>query len=196
MDPKRQLKIKTGVLKRYVSFAENFSRMRRMYNTLPFLGCTNYNLRVILRIVIIWLTLKLNLFSDFDNLPSCLTFDSQVSYATLFNCPNSMVNIHCFLISCDLMVVIVTSLSLINRKLSFKPHLHGRKFLARLGWKKYAYQKNWFGTDRFSRVNDFGPSVPDQNFTRARTMSRGSPSTDKTGTRSWKSSPARIKCAV
>ena len=77
-----------------------------------------------------------------------------------------------------------------------KPHLHGRKFLARLGWKKYAYQKNWFGTDRFSRVNDFGPSVPDQNFTRARTMSRGSPSTDKTGTRSWKSSPARIKCAV
>lgn len=62
MDPKRQLKIKTGVLKRYVSFAENFSQMRRMYNTLPFLGCTNYNLRVILRIVIIWLTLKLNLF--------------------------------------------------------------------------------------------------------------------------------------
>ena len=53
MDPKRQLKIKTGVLKRYVSFAENFPRMRRMYNTLPFLGCTNYNLRVILRIVII-----------------------------------------------------------------------------------------------------------------------------------------------
>lgn len=43
MDPKRQLKIKTGVLKRYVSFAENFSQMRRMYNnnTLPFLGCTN-----------------------------------------------------------------------------------------------------------------------------------------------------------
>ena len=77
-----------------------------------------------------------------------------------------------------------------------KPHLHSRKVLARLGWKKYAYQKNWFGTDRFSRVNDFGPSVPDQNFTRARTMSRGSPSTDKTGTRSWKSSPARIKCAV
>ena len=77
-----------------------------------------------------------------------------------------------------------------------KPHLHGRKFLALLGWKKYAYQKNWFGTDRFSRVNDFAPSVPDQNFTRARTMSRGSPSTDKTGTRSWKSSPARIQCAV
>ena len=23
-----------------------------------------------------------------------------------------------------------------------KPHLHGRKFLARLAWKKYAYQKN------------------------------------------------------
>ena len=43
---------------------------------------------------------------------------------------------------------------------SLKPHLHGRKFLARLGWKKYAYQKNWFGTDRFSRVNDFAPSVP------------------------------------
>ena len=43
MDPKRQLKIKTGVLKRYVSFVENFSQMRRMYNnnTLPFLGCTN-----------------------------------------------------------------------------------------------------------------------------------------------------------
>ena len=54
MDPKRQLKIKTGVLKRYVSFAENFSQMRRMYNnnTLPFFGCTNYNLRVMLRIVI------------------------------------------------------------------------------------------------------------------------------------------------
>ena len=59
-----------------------------------------------------------------------------------------------------------------------KPHLHGRKFLARLGWKKYAYQKNWFGTDRFSRVNDFAPSLPEQNFTPARTISRGSPSTD------------------
>ena len=45
-------------------------------------------------------------------------------------------------------------------------------------------KKNWFGTDRFSRVNHFGPSVPYENFTRARTMSRGSPSTDKTGTRS------------
>ena len=71
-----------------------------------------------------------------------------------------------------------------------------QKIFARLGWKKYAYQKNWFGTDRFSRVNDFAPSVPGQNFTRARTMSRGSPSTDKIGTRSWKASPARIKCAV
>ena len=36
--------------------------------------------------------------------PSCLTFDSQVrvaSYATLFDCLNSMVSIHCFL-NCDL----------------------------------------------------------------------------------------------
>ena len=62
--------------------------------------------------------------------------------------------------------------------------------------KKYAYQKNWFGTDRFCRVNDFSLSAPSQNFTRARTYSRGSPSTDKIGTRSRKSSPARIKCAV
>ena len=79
---------------------------------------------------------------------------------------------------------------------SFKPHLHGRKFLHGSDEKKYAYQKNWFGTDRFSRAHDFAPSVPYQNFTRARTMSRSSPSTDKIGTRSWKSSPARIKCAV
>ena len=33
-------------------------------------------------------------------------------------------------------------------------------------------------------VNDFALSVPNQNFTRARTYSRGSPSTDKIGTRS------------
>ena len=33
-------------------------------------------------------------------------------------------------------------------------------------------KKNWFGTDRFSRVNDFALSVPDQTFTRARTMLR------------------------
>ena len=44
--------------------------------------------------------------------------------------------------------------------------------------KKVRVPNNWFGTDRFSRVKDFGPSVQDQNFTRARTMSRGSPSTD------------------
>ena len=49
--------------------------------------------------------------------------------------------------------------------------------------KKYAYQKNWCGTDRFCRVNYFAPSVLDQTYTRARTMSRGSPSTDKIGTR-------------
>ena len=79
---------------------------------------------------------------------------------------------------------------------TIKPHLHCRKILARLGWKKYAYQNNWFGTDRFCRVNYLAPSVLDQTFTRARTMSRGSPSTDKIGPRSWKSSPARIRCAV
>ena len=84
-----------------------------------------------------------------------------------------------------------------NDKLpSLTPHLHGRKFWPRLGWKKYAYQKTWFSTDRFSRVNDFTPCVPDKNFTRARTLSRGSPSTDKIGTRSWKAPNSDKVCSV
>ena len=48
----------------------------------------------------------------------------------------------------------------------------------------HVHQKNWFGTDGFCRVNDFAPSVLDQNFTSAQTMSRGTPSTDKIGTQS------------
>ena len=44
-----------------------------------------------------------------------------------------------------------------------KAHLHYREFLARLGQIWYAYQKNWFGSDKFYGVNDF--AVP--NFIRA-----------------------------
>ena len=77
-----------------------------------------------------------------------------------------------------------------------KPHLHCRKILARLGWKKYAYQKNWFGMDRFCCVNNFALSVPSQNFTCAWTYSQGSPNTNKIGTGSWKSSPGPVKCKV
>ena len=64
------------------------------------------------------------------------------------------------------------------------PIYTAEKTLAQLGWQKYVYQNIWFGTHRFCRVNDFALSVPSQNFNRARTYSRGSPSTDKTGTHS------------
>ena len=33
----------------------------------------------------------------------------------------------------------------------------------------YLHPKKWFGMDKISCVNDFDPSVPSQNFTRART---------------------------
>ena len=47
-----------------------------------------------------------------------------------------------------------------------KPDLHDRKFLARLA------RKHWFGTDEFSRVNNFASSVPtDLSGTRTKILS-------------------------